>query len=84
MKNQVELEIFILASLIAFFGNLFLFLCVGLPAIQNQGYFAGDLDRYGEMKFEFPLMCFTLVCSVIFVIYAFVLIFFLKNDEIDR
>jgi len=55
---------YILVALLAVFGNGFLFFCVALPAMLNQGYFAGDLDRYGEMNYEFILMLTFLILSM--------------------
>jgi len=75
MKINIK---FIIVSCLALFGNLFLFLCVALPAIQNQGYFAGDLDRYGEMKFEFPLIVSCLCGSIAFFFYCMVEVIFKK------
>ena len=60
----------VIISFIALFGNLFLFLCVALPAMTNYGYFAGDLNRYGEMIYEFILIAGCLLVSGGFVIYS--------------
>lgn len=65
----------LIVSFLALFGNLFLFLCVMLPGMLNQGYFAGDLNRYGEMLFEFIMVSITLLASGSFLIYAIVGVF---------
>lgn len=62
----------IVLAIIALFGNGILFMVVALPAWTNYGYFAGDLDRYGEMIYEFILISGCVLASGIFFIISLV------------